>query len=92
VARACALSHTQKAGNRMRAGQLDQALAEAQAAVAADPDFFGAQVTLGDALIRLHRGGEARAAWQTALTLAGKLEPGVREARVRRIQRKLAGR
>ena len=92
VARACALSHTQKSGNRMRAGQLDQALAEAQAGVAADPDFFGAQVTLGDVLMRLGRDGEARAAWQTALALAGKLEPAVRESRVRRIERRLAGR
>jgi hypothetical protein len=91
VARACALSHTQKAGNRMRSGQLDEALVEAQAAVAADPGFVGAQVTLGDVLMRLHRPEEARAAWQTGLGLAGKLEPGVREARVRRIERKLAG-
>ena len=90
VARACALSHMQKAGNRMRARQFDQALAEAQAGVAADPEFFGAQVTLGDALKAQHRDGEARSAWQTALTLARKLAPGVREARVRRIERKLA--
>jgi hypothetical protein len=40
----------------------------------------------------LRRGAEAGAAWQTALALAKQLEPGVRESRVRRIQRKLAGR
>jgi len=92
VARACALSHMQKAGNLMRAAQLDQALAEAQAAVAADPDFFNAHVTLGDALMRLHRQDEARAAWRTALALAKKLEPAIRDSRVRRIERKLAAR
>jgi len=92
MARACALSHTQKAGNRLGAGQLDQALAEAQAAVSADPGFFGAHVTLGNVLMRLGRPGEARAEWQTALELAKKLDPGVRASRVRRIERKLAAR
>ena len=92
VARACALSHTQKVGGLMRAGQLDQALAEAQAASAADPDFFGAHVTLGNVLARLDRPAEARAEWQTALGLAKKLEPGVRESRVRSIERRLASR
>ncbi|MGB9456782.1 MAG: glycosyltransferase family 39 protein [Bryobacteraceae bacterium] len=90
VALASALSHMQKAWNRMRAGRLDQGLAEAQTAVAADPDCFGAQQTLGDALMALHRGDEARAAWQRALALAKKLEPGVREDRIRDIERRLA--
>jgi Flp pilus assembly protein TadD len=92
VARACALSHMQKAGNRLRTGELDEGLAEAQAAAAADPGFFGAQVTLGDALMRLGRREDARAAWQTALALARKLEPSVRDSRVRRIERRLGGR
>jgi 4-amino-4-deoxy-L-arabinose transferase-like glycosyltransferase len=91
VARACALSHLQKAGDRLRAGQLDEGLAEAQAAVAADPGFFGAYATLGDALMRLHRADEARAAWRTALTLAWELDPGVRQSPVRRLERRLAG-
>lgn len=92
VARASALSHAQKAWNRMRAGQFEQALAEAQTAVAVDPDCIEAQEALGDALTLLHRGGEGRAAWQSALALAKKLEPGVREGRMHGLERKLGSR
>jgi hypothetical protein len=91
VARAASLSHVQKAGNLGRAGQPGEALVEAQAAVDADPDFFGAQEALGDALVRLHRRDEARAAWQRALELAKKLEPGIREDRIHALERRLAG-
>jgi len=91
VARASALSHMQKAGNLGRAGRPSEALVEAQAAVDADPDFFGAQQALGDALMRLHCRDEARAAWQRAFELAKKLEPGVRESRIEAIERRLAG-
>lgn len=90
VALASALSHAQKAWNRLGAGRLQDGLSEAQAAVAADPDCIEAQDALGDALTALHRGGEARPAWQNALALARKLEPGVREGRIRGIERKLA--
>ena len=91
VARASSLSHVQKAGNLSRAGRPGEALVEAQAAVDTDPDFFGAQQALGDALMRLHRRDEARAAWQIALELAKKLEPGVREDRIHAVERRLAG-
>ncbi|MFY9728647.1 MAG: glycosyltransferase family 39 protein [Bryobacteraceae bacterium] len=90
VALASALSRVQKARNLMRDRQLNQALAEAHMAVAVDPGCFGAQQTLGDALMALHCGDEARAAWQQALSLAKKLEPGVREDRIRDIERRLA--
>ena len=89
VARAAALSHAQKAWNRMAGGQLDEGLAEAQTAVAVDPDCIEAQEALGDALTALHREDEARASWQRALALARKLEPGVREARIQVLVRKL---
>jgi predicted RNA polymerase sigma factor len=92
VARASALSHMQRAGNLMRAGRPDQGLVEAQTAVDVDPGFFGAQQALGDALVRLQRRDEARVAWQRALELAKKLEPGVRDDRIHGIERRLAGR
>jgi tetratricopeptide (TPR) repeat protein len=92
IARAAALSHTQKAWNRMRAGQFEQALGETQTAVAVDPDCIEAQEALGDALMAFDRGDEARAAWQSALALARKLEPGVREGRIRGLERRLGGR
>jgi tetratricopeptide (TPR) repeat protein len=91
VARASSLSHVQKARNRMGDGHLDQALAEAQAAVDVEPGFFEAQQVLGDTLMRLHRRDEARAAWQIALELAKKLEPGIREDRIHAVERRLAG-
>ena len=89
VARASALSHTQKAGNLI-AAHPDQALVEAQTAVAADPGCMEAQDMLGNALMALHRSDEARSAWQSALAIAAKLEPGVRESRMGWIQAKLS--
>jgi 4-amino-4-deoxy-L-arabinose transferase-like glycosyltransferase len=91
VARASALSHTQMAWNLMGAGQFDRALDETQTAVSIDPDCMEAQETRGDALMALHRRDEARVAWQSALAIARTLEPGVREGRIRGIERKLAG-
>jgi tetratricopeptide (TPR) repeat protein len=91
VARASALSFAQKSWNQMAAGNFDQALAEATSAVATDPDCIDAEEAMGDALAALHRTGDARASWQAALALAQKLEPGAREGRIARIERKLAG-
>ena len=90
VARASALSFAQKSWNQMAAGNFDQALAEATSAVAADPGCIDAQEAMGDALAALLRNGDARVSWQAALALAEKLEPGVRESRIARIERKLA--
>ena len=90
IARASALSHTQKAWNLMGSGRFEEALAETQTAAATDPTCTEAQEALGDSLSALHRAGDARAAWETALALAEKLEPGVREGRIRELQRKLA--
>jgi 4-amino-4-deoxy-L-arabinose transferase-like glycosyltransferase len=92
VARASALSYAQKSRNQMTAGHLDQALAEATSAVAADPNCIEALETMGDVLAALHRGDEARLAWQSALAQAEKLEPGVREYRISNIERRLGGR
>jgi predicted negative regulator of RcsB-dependent stress response len=59
--------------------------------VASDPGCIEAQEAMGDALTALHRGDEARTAWQSALALAKQLEPGVRENRIRTIERRLGG-
>jgi len=91
VARASALSHTQKAWNLMGAGRFDEALAETQTAVATDATCIEAQEALGDSLSALRRPDEGRAAWEKALALAEKLEPGVREGRTQGLRRKLAG-
>jgi len=91
VGRASALSHTQKSWNLMGVGKFSEALEETRTAVVTDPNCIEAQEALGDALGALHRPNEARAAWQRALALAEKLEPGVRESRVAGVQRKLAG-
>jgi predicted negative regulator of RcsB-dependent stress response len=60
--------------------------------VATDPGCIDAEEAMGDAQAALHRTSDARASWQTALALAQKLEPGVREGKARRIEWKLAGR
>jgi len=91
VARASALSFAQKSWKQMAAGNFEQALAEATSAVGADPGCIDAEEAMGDALAALRRDGEAQASWQTALALAQKLEPGVRESRIARIERRLAG-
>ena len=89
VARASALSHAQKSWNLMRSGRFVEALAETQTAAATDPTCIEAQEALGDSLSALRRPDEARAAWESALALAEKLEPGVREGRIRDLQHKL---
>lgn len=91
VARASALSHMQKAWNLMGAGQMRQALAEVQTAVAIDPTCIEAQDAMGDASMAMGHPDEARAYWQRALDLAKRLEPGVREGRIHGLERKLGG-
>ena len=90
VARASALSHAQKSWNLMHSGRFEEALSETRMAVAADPTSIEAQQSLGDSLSALHRLDEARTAWGNALALAQRLEPGVREDRIRDLQRRLA--
>jgi len=89
VARASALSHAQKSWNLMGSRRFEEALAETRTAAATDPTCIEAQEALGDSLSALHRPDEARTAWESALALAEKLEPGVREGRIRGLRRKL---
>ncbi len=86
---AAALSLEQKAGNLLGAKQPDAALPLAQAAVAADPDCLHAQKTLGDVLRALHRPQEARSAYEKALVIANRLEPGIRQGYVSGLQARM---
>jgi tetratricopeptide (TPR) repeat protein len=72
---ASALGHAQHASVLLEGKQLNEALAEAQAAVALAPDSVTTQSALGDALTALNRSDEARAAYQRALELARTVEP-----------------
>ena len=91
VPRASALSRAQQAGELLRKRQPEQALAAAEAAVAADPDVVQAQAALGDVLMVLKREEEARAAYRKALELAKTVEPDFQKDWVERMQRHLGG-
>ncbi len=91
VGRASALSHAQQAGDLLRGRHVEQALAAAQEAVAADPDVVQAQAALGDVLMVLKRPDEARAAYRKALALAQTVEPEFQKDWVERMQRHLGG-
>jgi 4-amino-4-deoxy-L-arabinose transferase-like glycosyltransferase len=70
-----AISKTQKAYNFLQAKQLDQALQEAQGAVALAPESIQTQNALGDVLRELGQREQARASYERALELAKRIEP-----------------
>ena len=72
---AAAISKAQKAQNLAQAKQLDQALQEAQAAVALAPDSIRTQLALGDILLEMGQPQQARASFEKALELAKTIEP-----------------
>jgi Flp pilus assembly protein TadD len=72
---AAAISKAQKAQNLIQAKQFDQALQEAQGAVALAPDAIQAQLALGDVLRELGQPEQARAIYQKTLELAKTIEP-----------------
>ena len=72
---AAALGKVQKAQNLVQAKQFDQALEEAQAAVALSPDSIHTQLTLGDVLREMGQLEQARAIYERALELAKTIEP-----------------
>jgi tetratricopeptide (TPR) repeat protein len=75
VALAAAISKVQKAQNLATAKQLDEALQQAQAAVALAPDSIQTQLALGDILRDLGQPQQARASYERALELAKSIEP-----------------
>jgi hypothetical protein len=89
---ASALGHVTRARDLTAAGQLASALAEAQTAVAIDPDELQAQMVLGDTLSALGRPLDAKPAYQAALAIAKTMELSAEAIWVKIIQRKIAGR
>lgn len=88
---AAALMHVQKAQNFLAAGQVEEALAEAQAAVTLAPDAVQTRMVLGDVLAAMGQPEAARAEYEKALSLAKTIEPEFQIRSVPDIERKLAG-
>ena len=72
---ASAISKAQKARNLAETKQLDQALQEAQQAVALAPDAIQTQLALGDILREMGQPQQARSYYERALELARTIEP-----------------
>jgi len=86
---AAAISKVQKAQNLAQAKQLDQALQEAQAAVALAPDSIRTQLALGDILLEMGQPQQARASYEKALELAKTIEPEFQIRSVPEIEQRL---
>lgn len=86
---AAAISKVQKAQNLAQAKQLDQALQEAQAAVALAPNSIQTQIALGDILLEMGQRQQARASYERALELARTIEPEFQVRSVAGIEAKL---
>jgi len=86
---AAAISKVQKAQNLAQQKQLDQALQEAQAAVALSPDSIHTQLALGDILREMGQPQQARASYEKALQLAKTIEPEFQIRSVPTIEEKL---
>ncbi len=87
---ASALSHVQKAQNLLAAKQVEQALSEAQTAVALAPDAVPSQIVLGDVLSAMGQPDESRTAYEKALGLAKTVEPEFQVRWIPGIEQKLA--
>jgi tetratricopeptide (TPR) repeat protein len=72
---AAAIRKVQKARNLIQEKQLDQAMQEAQAALALAPDSVQTQLALGDVLREMGQPQQARAYYEKALELAKSIEP-----------------
>jgi 4-amino-4-deoxy-L-arabinose transferase-like glycosyltransferase len=86
---AAAISKAQKAQNLAQAKQLDQALQEAQAAVALSPDSVQTQLALGDILLEMGQPQQARTSYEKALELAKTIEPEFQIRSIASIEQRL---
>jgi len=77
--------------NLLKQHQPDEALSEAEAAIAFAPDSLQALMALGDAQKALQKNAEARAAFEKALQQVHRMEPTAQEVWIPKIQEKLAG-
>jgi tetratricopeptide (TPR) repeat protein len=86
---AAAISKVQRAQNLATSKQLDEALREAQAAVALAPDSIQMQLALGDVLSELGQPQKARASYERAYELAKTIEPEFQIRSIPGIERRL---
>lgn len=84
-----AITKAQKAQNLAGAKQFDEALKEAEAAVALAPDSIHPQLAMGDILSAMGRTQDARARYEKALELAKTIEPEFQMRSVPNIEEKL---
>jgi Tfp pilus assembly protein PilF len=88
---AAAFDRAVESGNLLGQHQPEQALAEAQSAIALAPDSMQALMALGDAQKGLQKNAEARTTFEKALAIARIMEPTAQEVWIPRVQEKLAG-
>ncbi len=69
----------------------NDALSEAEAAIALAPDSLQALMALGDAQKALHKSAEARATFEQALQQIHRMEPTAQEVWIPKVQEKLEG-
>ncbi len=90
VPHAAAIDRAIKSGDLLEQRQAEQALAEAEAAIAFKPDAMQALMALGNAQKALHKNAEARSTFEKALAVAHTMEPTAQEEWIPRVQRNLA--
>jgi hypothetical protein len=88
---AAAFDRSVRSADMLEQHQPEQALAEAQAAVALAPDSIQALMALGDAQKALQKNAEARITFEKVLALAHKMEPTAQEVWVPKVEEKLQG-
>jgi hypothetical protein len=88
---AAAFDRAVKSADLLSQHQPEQALAEAQAAVALAPDYMSSVMALGEAQKALRKNVEARTAFEKALAIAHSMEPTAQEVWIPRVREKLAG-
>jgi hypothetical protein len=88
---AAALDRAVISGNLLKQQQPDQALSQAEAAIAFAPDSLQALMALGDAQKALQKNAEARISFEKALEQVHRMEPTAQEVWIPKVQQKLAG-
>jgi 4-amino-4-deoxy-L-arabinose transferase-like glycosyltransferase len=88
---AAAFDHALKSTDLLEQHEPEQALAEAQSAIAVAPDYMLALMALGEAQKALHKNADARVTFEKALTIAHSMEPTAQEVWIPRVQGKFAG-
>jgi 4-amino-4-deoxy-L-arabinose transferase-like glycosyltransferase len=88
---AAALDHAVISGILLDQHQPEQALSEAQAAIALAPDSLQALMALADAQKALQKNAEARATFEKAISQVHRMEPTAQEVWIPKVREKMAG-